>query len=61
MRRTVISRSRGRSLVVAAAPAGRSGRRPTRLWSRPGIVTTFGPGAYGTFAESMAADRHGDL
>src|SRR5450756_1281004 len=43
-------------LVALAAPAGAS----TMEW-QPRTVATFSAGDYGAFAESMAADSHGNL
>ena len=45
-------------ILLAASAAVAS----ARVWpSTPRSVATFSPGDYGSFAEGMAADSHGDL
>jgi sugar lactone lactonase YvrE len=57
MKRFVITLALAVVLLVAlAAPAGAS----TAVW-QPRTVATFSPGDYGAFAESLAADRSGNL
>jgi sugar lactone lactonase YvrE len=63
MKRTFVFFALGAALVVAlAAPAGATTKQ-ARLScaSQPWLVASFEPGAAGSFAESLAADRHGNL
>ena len=57
MKRLVITLALAAVLLVAlAAQAGAS----TAVW-QPSVVAEFAAGDYGAFAESLAADSHGDL
>ena len=46
------------ALLACGAAAAGAARRAS---SPPPVVTQFSPGDYGSFAEGMAADSHGDL
>jgi sugar lactone lactonase YvrE len=49
------------TLAMALLAAG-AAASPVRAHApRPGTVATFSPGLYGSFAEGMAADSHGNL
>ena len=50
------------ALALALLTAGAAAAGPGRACApTPGTVATFSPGLYGSFAESMAADGHGNL
>jgi sugar lactone lactonase YvrE len=52
----------GAAVLVLALLAAGAAAAPTHGWSStPRVVTTFAAGDYGSFAEGMAADSHGDL
>jgi hypothetical protein len=49
------------SLALALLAVGAGAAPAQARAAEPGVVATFSPGDYGSFAEGMAADSHGNL